>query len=44
LDIVAADRPELAPQCEALAGELHQLLDPPAAEPEWDDDDGELPF
>jgi hypothetical protein len=44
LATVASDRPDLAPQCEALSDEIHGLLEPPPSKPKWDDGDPELPF
>lgn len=44
LAAVAADRPDLAEQCEALHGEIHKLADAPPPEPTWDTGDDDLPF
>ena len=44
LATVGTDRPDLAPQCEALSKEIQKLLDPPPPEPKWDDGDLEVPF
>ncbi len=44
LATVATARPDLAPQCESLTGDLHKLPDPPPPEPTWDTPDGDVPF
>jgi hypothetical protein len=44
LSMVATARPDLAPQCEALVGEVRQLLDPPAPKASSDSDDTDVPF
>jgi hypothetical protein len=44
LATVAADRPDLAPQCDALTNDFHKLLDPPPPEPSWNDNDSDVPF
>lgn len=44
LAAIAAARPELAPQCESLASDLHKLPDPPPPEPSWDPPGDDLPF
>lgn len=44
LATVAADGPDLAPQCASLANEVRKLLDPPPPEPTWDVNDSDIPF
>ena len=44
LDAVVAARPELASQCEALAGDLGKLIDPPSPEPAWEIDEPDIPL
>jgi hypothetical protein len=44
LATAASARPELASQCESLTEEIHQLLDPPPAGPNWDSRDSGVPF
>lgn len=37
-------RSDLAERCDALAGELRRLLDPPPPEPTWDASNDDVPF
>lgn len=44
LETIAAERPDVAAECESLTNDLQGFLNPPEPEEPWDADDSELPF